>query len=371
MKRAKPETSVNDVRDGAEAAAATGSAGADAAARLAAADAAARLAAIVDSSFDAIISKDLNSVITSWNFAAEKLFGYSSEEAIGRSVLMLIPEALRDEEIDIISRVRRGDRVPSFETMRLRKDGSLVPVSLTVSPIRSLGGEIIGASKIARDISAAKESERRIRLLLREVNHRVKNQFAVILSMIRETNQHAGSPQEFEAKVRERIMALSRSHDLLVTSEWAGASLFELVGEHLAPFGHEDRISLSGPMVSLQPNAVQNLGMAFHELGTNSAKYGALANPSGRISVTWQIGPNPEGEQEFSLIWEETSDHPPAATEAESTRKGFGSVVLKRVAPQSLNGTAVLDRAPGRLNWTLTAPADMVVARTTIDLDRD
>lgn len=334
-------------------------------------DADARLAAIIDSSFDAIVSKDLNSIITSWNPAAEKLFGYTAAEAIGRSVLMLIPEALRDEETDIIARVRNGDRVPSFETMRLRKDGSLVPVSLTVSPIRGRGGKIVGASKIARDISAAKESERRIRLLLREVNHRVKNQFAVILSMIRETNQHASTPAEFEAKVRERIMALSRSHDLLVTSEWAGASLFELIGEHLAPFGHEDRISLAGPMVSLQPNAVQNLGMAFHELGTNSAKYGALAYPSGHISVTWRLGANAEGELEFALTWEETSEHEPAAPEAESARKGFGSVVLKRVAPQSLNGSAVLERTPGRLSWTLTAPADRVVARSAADPDAD
>ncbi|RVD48415.1 PAS domain S-box protein, partial [Mesorhizobium sp. M2D.F.Ca.ET.140.01.1.1] len=80
-----------------------------------------------------------------------------------------------DEETDIISRIRRGERIPSFETIRRHKDGSLITVSLTISPIKNRNGEIIGASKIARDISAAKESERRIRLLMREVNHRVKN----------------------------------------------------------------------------------------------------------------------------------------------------------------------------------------------------
>lgn len=151
----------------------------------------ARLAAIVDSSYDAIIGKDLNSVITNWNRAAERLFGYTAEEAIGQSVLMLIPDGLQNEEADIIERVRRGEQVASFETTRRRKDGTYIAVSLTISPIKAADGTIIGASKIARDITVAKDNERRIRLLMREVNHRVKNQFAVILSVIRETSRRA------------------------------------------------------------------------------------------------------------------------------------------------------------------------------------
>ncbi|TGS33452.1 histidine kinase, partial [bacterium M00.F.Ca.ET.180.01.1.1] len=104
------------------------------------------------------------------------------------------------------------------------------------SPVRDGAGRIVGASKIARDITSAKESEERIRMLMREVNHRVKNQFAVILSMVRETSKRSTDPAEFEHMIRARIMALSRSHELLVTSEWAGASLFDLVQEHLKPF---------------------------------------------------------------------------------------------------------------------------------------
>lgn len=319
-----------------------------------------RLAAIVDSSFDAIISKDLNSVITSWNGAAERMFGYTPEEAVGRSVLMLIPDHLRDEEADIIGRVRKGEVVASYETIRRRKDGGIIAVSLTVSPIRNSVGEIIGASKIARDITSTKESERRIRLLLREVNHRVKNQFAVILSMIRETSKRSTDPREFEEVIRSRIMALSRSHDLLVNSEWAGASLFDLVQEQLKAFGHEEQVSLSGPLLTLQPNAVQNLGMAFHELGTNSAKYGALCGDAGRLEITWQIITDGSGRRDIHLVWNETS--PVLAEEqAESTRKGFGTVVLQRVTPQSLNGAATLEREPGHLRWALTAPLDSII----------
>jgi PAS domain S-box-containing protein len=318
-----------------------------------------RLAAIVDSSFDAIISKDLNSVITSWNGAAQRMFGYTSEEAVGRSILMLIPDHLRDEEAEIIGRVRSGERVASYETVRRRKDGSFIAVSLTVSPIRNEAGEIVGASKIARDITATKESERRIRLLMREVNHRVKNQFAVILSMVRETGKRSTDPREFEELIRSRIMALSRSHDLLVNSEWAGASLFDLIQEHLKPFGHEEQVSLSGPLLTLQPNAVQNLGMAFHELGTNSSKYGALSGGAGRLEITWQIATGVLGKRELRLVWDET--FPVRAGDAESTRKGFGTIVLQRVAPQSLNGSAVLERCPGHVTWALTAPLDAIV----------
>jgi PAS domain S-box-containing protein len=319
----------------------------------------ARLAAIVDSSFDAIISKDLNSIITTWNHAAERLFGYTAEEAIGKSVLMLIPDGLQNEETEIIERVRSGDRVASYETTRRRKDGTFIAVSLTVSPIRNDDGEIVGASKIARDITVAKENERRIRLLMREVNHRVKNQFAVILSVVRETSRRATDPREFEEQIRDRIMALSRSHDLLVSSEWSGASLLDLLQEHLKPFGHDEQISLSGPLVTLQPNAVQHLGMAFHELGTNSSKYGALSADVGRIAINWQLATSADGRREFQVVWDETSfGAPEAAMEPTEPRTGFGSVVLQRVTPQSLSGTAVLERSPGRVRWALAAPVE-------------
>jgi PAS domain S-box-containing protein len=130
------------------------------------------LAAIVDSSGDAIVSKDLNGTITSWNPGAQRLFGYTAREIIGRPVTVLIPAERKEEETGIIDRVRRGERTEHYETVRQRKDGTLVEVSLTVSPIKDAGGRIVGASKIARDISdrkkaqeALRTSEERFRLL--------------------------------------------------------------------------------------------------------------------------------------------------------------------------------------------------------------
>ena len=320
-------------------------------------DAAQHLSAIVESSFDAIVSKDLDGVITSWNRSAERLFGYSSEEVVGQSVRMLIPADHQDEETNILARIRRGERVESFETIRQRKDGSLVPVSLTISPVRNAAGRIVGASKIARDISATKESEQRIRMLMRELNHRVKNQYSVILSMIRETNKRSDNPDVFERRVRERILALSRSHDLLVSADWKGATIFELLLAQAKPFGNEDRISMSGPSITLSPNAVQYLGMAFHELATNSAKYGVLSGTGGRIAVAWEVMDSTVGKF-VRLTWKET-DGPKVQSLGDG---GFGTVVLTRVAPQAMNGTGDLQYGPNGVAWTLEAPLAFVEA---------
>jgi len=121
------------------------------------------LSALVGSADDAIISKTLDSIITSWNEGAERLFGYTADEAIGQSVTMLIPQDHPDEEPSIIARLRRGERIEHYETVRVRKDGSLVDISLTVSPIRAPDGQIIGASKIARDITSRKRTEAQLR----------------------------------------------------------------------------------------------------------------------------------------------------------------------------------------------------------------
>src|SRR5262245_17380580 len=125
-------------------------------------DASARLAAIVESSDDAIISKDLDGVIVTWNAGAQRIFGYTAEEAIGRSVTMLIPTERHDEEPGILERIRRGDRIDHYETVRVRRDGERIVISLTVSPIFDEHGNVTGASKIARDITEQKQTAARI-----------------------------------------------------------------------------------------------------------------------------------------------------------------------------------------------------------------
>ena len=143
-----------------------------------------RLAAIVDSSADAIISKDLQGIVQTWNPAAERIFGFTAEEMIGQSIRRLIPDNLQQEEDHVLGRIRCGERVEHYETTRQRKDGSLVPVSLTVSPVRTADGTVIGASKIARDISERKrgEEERQRLLGIAQEASRLKDEFLGTLS---------------------------------------------------------------------------------------------------------------------------------------------------------------------------------------------
>ena len=143
-----------------------------------------RLAAIVDSSDDAIVSKDLNGIVRSWNGAAERIFGYTADEMIGQSIRRVIPADLQQEEDQVLSRIRRGERVEHYETIRQKKDGTLFPISLTVSPVRDSDGRVVGASKIARDITERKRGEEERQRLLRVAQEasRLKDEFLATLS---------------------------------------------------------------------------------------------------------------------------------------------------------------------------------------------
>src|SRR5690242_8894841 len=136
-------------------------------------EAAAYLVAIVDSSDDAIISKNLNGVIQSWNQGAERIFGYTAAETIGQSILLLIPPDLHHEEAMILARLQRGERIEHYETVRQCKDGRRIDIDLTVSPVRGPDGRILGASKIARDITARKQAEAKLQQWNEELEIRV------------------------------------------------------------------------------------------------------------------------------------------------------------------------------------------------------
>jgi PAS domain S-box-containing protein len=281
------------------------------------------LVSIVENSDDAIISKDLNGVITSWNAGAQRLFGYTPEEAIGRPITILIPAERLDEEPSILARIRRGERIEHFETVRLRKDGSPVDISITVSPIRNAQGAIVGASKIARDISEKRRNEERQTMLLREMNHRVKNLFALASSLVTLSARSAGSAEDLARDVASRLTALAGAHALTMASVdgsiASGATLHTLLENLLAPYrGAADRLEIAGMDLDLGPQATTQLALLLHELTTNSAKYGALSVSTGSIRVQVE-----EAGDNYRLEWSEIGGPPVSPPAAE----GFGSVI--------------------------------------------
>lgn len=294
-----------------------------------------QLASIIESSDDAIVSKDLNGIITSWNRGAQRLFGYAPEEAIGRSITMLMPEDRVSDEPGILARIQRGERIEHYETVRQRKDGTRIEISVSVSPIRSPDGRIIGASKIARDITERKRAAEQKNLLLNELKHRIRNTLATVQAIATQTLRTTAEDER--AAFIARLQALARAHDLLTLESWDRASLRDVVGRALAAFQEKQRarVVVEGPAdVWLDANGSLLLTMALHELATNAVKYGALSNQSGKVSVVWErVGA--EQPDRVRLRWRE-SGGPPVVT---PKKKGFGSRLIDR-ALQGDRGSA-------------------------------
>ena len=303
-------------------------------------DAAQRLAAIVESSDDAIISKDLNGIVASWNNGAERLFGYAAQEAIGKSIVFLIPLDRRHEETEILERIRRGERIKHYETVRRRNDGSLVEISLTVSPVRDHTGNLIGASKIARDISERKRAEERLSLLAREVDHRAKNVLALAQATVHLTQ--AETPEALKNAIGGRLQAIANAHALFAQTRWSGADLRTLVAEELDPYRQEGKplADIRGASLTLEPDTAQSMAVAVHELTTNAVKYGALSSPTGRVQVEWSLAANGQ----FTFRWSETGGPPVEAP----ARRGFGTRVIEQMVGGQMKGEARFDwRAEG------------------------
>jgi PAS domain S-box-containing protein len=310
-----------------------------------------RFRAIVETSDDAIVSKDLNGVITSWNKGAERVFGYAAGEVIGKPVTILIPPDRHDEEPEILRSIRRGERVEHYETVRQRKDGSLIDVSLSVSPIKDGSGRVIGASKIARDITQHKQIEARQELLAREVQHRTKNLFAVVHAVVTRSFAGKQSVEDAEAAVMGRLHALAETHMMLMDKDWQGADLADVVCTEMSPYA--GRVTIEGPSLILTAKAAQNFALALHELATNAAKYGALSNASGHVDISWFTS-NANGSGALVFRWHERRG-PPVAPPA---RKGFGSAVLEHVMAEYFDPPPRIDFKAGGVTYELTGPLD-------------
>jgi PAS domain S-box-containing protein len=440
--------------------------------------------ALVESADVGIVAKDLDGIVMSWNPAAERLFGYSAAEMVGQSIRRLLPPDRQNEEDEILARIRAGERIEQFYTKRLRKDGHLLDVQVSISPVRDGEGNIVGASKIARDASALvearrklevserrfrlmadsisqlawvtdaegkfgwlnkrfeefsgltiddmtdgirhqlvhpdhaervfaefrraiesgedyedlfpmrgadggyrwflsralpirdeqgnisqwfgtntdvteqRESSEQIRLLLHEVNHRSKNMLATVQALARKTHCEDAS---FIERFERRIAGLAVNQDILVRREWRVVPLEELVRLQLGFLGQaEDHLRIEGPEYPLSPRAAQVIGMALHELATNSLKYGALSSDDGVVEVGWK-----RDGADFKMWWRERGGPPVVAPE----RSGFGTMLIRDVPRSSLSAEVTMVFDPDGLCWQIEAPAAALSVQPDIPAD--
>jgi PAS domain S-box-containing protein len=194
---------------------------------------------------------------------AERLFGYSADEAVGKPVNILIPEDRQNEEPAILQRLRRGERIDHYETVRRCNDGSTLDISLTISPVKNAAGTIIGASKIARDISERKRAQAHITLLAREAEHRAKNMLASVEAVVHLTK--ASTAEGFKTAVSGRIRALANVHRLFVETRWEGADVRSIATEELSAYtqGNDARIQFQAQrFVGAELRAGHGCGLA-------------------------------------------------------------------------------------------------------------
>jgi PAS domain S-box-containing protein len=309
------------------------------------------LASIVETSGDAIVSKNLTGIVTSWNRGAERIFGYTADEMIGRSITTLIPPDRHNEEPEILDRIRRGERVDHYETVRQRKDGSLVDISLTVSPVKDAAGKVVGASKIARDISERKHAQARHQLLTQEIQHRTKNLFAVVQAIVSTSFVGKNTVEDAKAAVISRLGSLGQTHAMLIDKDWEGADLAEIVRAEMNPYA--GRVQVEGPSLMLTARAAQNFALALHELATNAAKYGALSNATGQVRISWSKSVS-NGSDLFTFRWQEEGGPPVSPPR----QKGFGSAVLEQVMAEHFEVAPHIDFLRSGARYELNGSLD-------------
>jgi PAS domain S-box-containing protein len=278
------------------------------------------------------------------------MLGYSHAELVGRELFeigLLNDQAASREMMRTLKRTNhvRYDNLP-LESQAGRHQ----EVEVIANLYDENGRQVIQCN--IRDISERRRSEEHIRLLIAEVNHRAKNLLAVVQAVAQQTAKH-GDPETLAARLSERIDGLAAGQDLLVKNQWQGVEVSELIMAQLAHFQDliGTRVLLVGPPARLNAAAAQGIGMALHELTTNAVKYGALSNAEGRVRIGWQV--MADELPVFSMSWLE--EHGPKV--APPVHKGFGQVVIGRMAEAAVQGTAVIAYNESGLAWTITAAA--------------
>lgn len=290
------------------------------------------------------------------NDAFLALTGYDRKEVLGQSLNFLMARGTDSDALARIDAAFAGATKGGSEICYRRKDGSEFWSAILISPVRDKSGYVVQHFASFVDLTDHKQEQAQSRMLIDELNHRVKNTLATVQSIVWQALRNTSDPEMIRESIESRLFALSRSHDLLTRENWEGAGLLDLIKAALEPFGvangRSEHFVITGRNIRVSPKVALALGIAFHELATNAVKYGAFSNKAGSVVIAWTIEPGPQGDR-LTLRWQEKNG-PPVTPPA---RKGFGSRVIERGLPHELEGTVHLDYRADGLICTIDFPA--------------
>jgi len=295
------------------------------------------------------------------NEAISSITGCARDELLDWQLFARTHPDDRDVDAELYRRQVAGDiGFYSIEKRFIRKDGRVIWIAVRSSTVRDAVGGFLYGVRVVQDVTERKEAEERQKLLIDELNHRVKNTLATVQSLATQTARGTHSPEAFRKAFEGRLIALSQAHDQLTRRHWCSADLRGIVAGVTGPYVSraQDQIVIEGEDITVKPRVALTLAMALHELTTNASKYGALSVPAGRIEIRWEIVRSESAPAQLRIEWHER-DGP--VVEA-PTRHGFGSRFIEGSVAAELQGSARLDYHPTGLVCTMKIPfeADML-----------
>jgi PAS domain S-box-containing protein len=312
-------------------------------------------------SSDAIVSIDDDNRIILFNEGAERTFGYRRDEVLGQPLGILLPDRFRaahDKHIRAFSTSPEVARLMGErqEVFALHKDGHEFPADAAICKLDMHNQRVF--TVLLRDVTDRKQREAHARLLMGELEHRVKNILARVQIVIERSACDQSSVQEFREALLARIASLARVHDLLGQTSWHGVTLTDLIADQLQPYLAARSSRIEGPEIVLNADATQALSMVIHELATNAVKHGALSAPDGRVTVSWRQE-RVEEAGEVLLQWTEEGGpevKPPR-------REGYGTMLIRELLTFELNGTVDLQYSRAGLTCKISLPVDRSLAK--------
>jgi PAS domain S-box-containing protein len=309
---------------------------------------------------DGVIATDPNGSVLLLNKIAEQFTGWSGAKARGRpiwEVFRVINETTRKPVDDPALKALRERAVTRFESgaLLVTRDKQELPVEHCGAPIIGFDGSLAGAVLIFRDVTERRRTAQRQSMLVGELNHRVKNALAIVQSLVQASLRQATSrpAQAMAQTLAERLQALHRAHDLLLESQWSGASLKAMVERELDPYRREGgpKIVIKGSDVLLPPQCTSILAMTLHELATNAVKYGALSSNTGHLAITWKTTRG----NRLLLTWEERAT---LAQVPARRNSGFGMQLIDKGIRHNLGGDTKVEFRPAGLYVELNVPLE-------------